>query len=150
MSITTVSVGNTAAYRSANHLSPKAVPMARIRTGKRFVKRSESCLGWRKCTGDEGQKQALQTGETNVVKSLITCDCLGTQSIDATALSDATGLDVRPPCSALCTTQIDRAQATADLAEAQQALAANADDPYAADDIRWAEVRLAAVGEPVT
>ena len=46
-----------------------------------------------------------------MVKSLITCDCLGTQSIDAAALSDATGLDVRPPCSALCTTQIDRAQA---------------------------------------
>ena len=46
--------------------------------------------------------------------------------------------------------QIDRAQAAADLADAQQALAANADDPYAADDIRWAEVRLAAVGEPVT
>lgn len=44
-----------------------------------------------------------------MAKTLITCDCLGTQAIDAQALSDATGLDVRPPCSALCTTQIDRA-----------------------------------------
>jgi ferredoxin len=42
-------------------------------------------------------------------KSLITCDCLGSQSIDAKALSDATGLDVKSPCTALCTRQIDRA-----------------------------------------
>lgn len=44
-----------------------------------------------------------------MAKSLITCDCLGSQSIDAAALSKTTGLDVRAPCSALCTTQIDRA-----------------------------------------
>ncbi len=44
-----------------------------------------------------------------MVKSLITCDCLGSQNIDAEALSRATGLDVRPPCTALCTTQIERA-----------------------------------------
>ncbi|MEO1779065.1 MAG: 4Fe-4S binding protein [Pseudomonadota bacterium] len=50
-----------------------------------------------------------------MVKSLITCDCLGTQTIDAEGLSPATNLDVRPPCSALCTTQI--AQAEAALAE---------------------------------
>ena len=46
-----------------------------------------------------------------MTKSLITCDCSGTQTIDANALSQATGLDVRPPCSALCTTQIEQAQA---------------------------------------
>ncbi|GGX71856.1 ferredoxin [Tateyamaria omphalii] len=46
-----------------------------------------------------------------MVKSLITCDCLGTQTIDARGLSDATGLDVRPPCSALCTTQLAQAEA---------------------------------------
>ncbi len=46
-----------------------------------------------------------------MAKSLITCDCLGSQQIDAVALSQATGLDVRPPCSALCTAQIDRAAA---------------------------------------
>lgn len=46
-----------------------------------------------------------------MVKSLITCDCLGTQAIDAKGLAKATGLDVRPPCSALCTTQLQQAQA---------------------------------------
>lgn len=44
-----------------------------------------------------------------MVKTLITCDCLGTQTIDADALSQATGLTVRPPCSALCTRDADRA-----------------------------------------
>ena len=44
-----------------------------------------------------------------MVKSLITCDCMGSQKIDSAELSQATGLDVQPPCSALCTTQIDRA-----------------------------------------
>ncbi|MFA3916559.1 4Fe-4S binding protein [Ruegeria hyattellae] len=46
-----------------------------------------------------------------MVKSLITCDCLGTQAIDAEGLSQATGLNVVRPCSALCTTQLERAQA---------------------------------------
>ena len=75
------------------------------------MKRSESCLGCSHCRGAGRPVHACATGEEIVTKSLITCDCLGTQSIDAQALSDATGLDVRPPCSALCTTQIDRAQA---------------------------------------
>lgn len=44
-----------------------------------------------------------------MVKSLITCDCLGSQTVDAPGLAASTGLDVPPPCSALCTTQIDRA-----------------------------------------
>ncbi len=42
-------------------------------------------------------------------KTLITCSCLGSQTIDAEALSKATGLEVRAPCQALCTTQLDRA-----------------------------------------
>ena len=46
-----------------------------------------------------------------MVKSLITCDCLGTQTIDAEGLSKATGLDVKTPCTALCTKQIDLAAA---------------------------------------
>ncbi|KIC45563.1 4Fe-4S binding protein [Tateyamaria sp. ANG-S1] len=53
-----------------------------------------------------------------MAKSLITCDCLGTQTIDAEGLSQATGLDVRPPCSALCTTQLDRAQAALEAGDA--------------------------------
>lgn len=40
-------------------------------------------------------------------KTLITCDCLGSQIIDAPALAKSTGLDVRPPCTALCTRQAD-------------------------------------------
>ncbi|WP_375258006.1 4Fe-4S binding protein [Citreimonas sp.] len=46
-----------------------------------------------------------------MVKSLITCDCLGSQTVDADALSKATGMDVQSPCTALCTRQIDRAAA---------------------------------------
>ena len=42
-------------------------------------------------------------------KTLITCDCLGTQTIDSQALSDATGQVVKLPCTALCTTQIAQA-----------------------------------------
>ena len=42
-----------------------------------------------------------------MAKSLITCDCLGTQSIDSDGLSKATGLAVKSPCTALCTHQLD-------------------------------------------
>ncbi|SDG98864.1 4Fe-4S binding protein [Alloyangia pacifica] len=44
-----------------------------------------------------------------MTKTLITCDCMGSQSIDAEALSEATGFEVTPPCKALCTSQIERA-----------------------------------------
>lgn len=44
-----------------------------------------------------------------MIKSLITCDCSGTQSIDGATLAKAAGLDAAPTCSALCTSQIDRA-----------------------------------------
>lgn len=44
-----------------------------------------------------------------MVKTLVTCDCSGSQTIDAKALSQATGLDIRQPCSALCTTQLQLA-----------------------------------------
>ena len=50
-------------------------------------------------------------GERLVVKSLITCTCLDSQVIDSNRLAAATGLEVAPPCSALCTRQIDRAAA---------------------------------------
>ncbi len=42
--------------------------------------------------------------------------------------------------------EIDRAQVEAELAEAKDMLKANPDDPYARDDVRWAEVRLSALG----
>ena len=44
-----------------------------------------------------------------MAKTLITCDCAGSQRIDSDALAKTTGLTVAPPCSALCTSQIDRA-----------------------------------------
>lgn len=42
-------------------------------------------------------------------KTLITCDCLGTQTIDHEALARATGATVTRPCRELCKSQIDRA-----------------------------------------
>lgn len=46
-----------------------------------------------------------------MVKTLITCDCSGSQQINTEALATATGLAVPAACSALCTRQLDRAQA---------------------------------------
>ncbi|MBT56543.1 MAG: (4Fe-4S)-binding protein [Mameliella sp.] len=46
-----------------------------------------------------------------MAKSLVSCDCLGTMALDTEQLSRTTGLEVRRPCSALCTSQIDRAAA---------------------------------------
>ena len=43
-------------------------------------------------------------------KSLILCDCLGSQLIDSNALSETTGLAASRPCKALCTTQLDLAE----------------------------------------
>ncbi|MCV6585354.1 MAG: 4Fe-4S binding protein [Marinibacterium sp.] len=42
-----------------------------------------------------------------MVKSLITCNCSGSFTLDTDALSHATGFATHRPCSALCTTQID-------------------------------------------
>ncbi|MGR3493453.1 MAG: 4Fe-4S binding protein [Shimia sp.] len=46
-----------------------------------------------------------------MAKTLITCDCLSTQTVDAEGLSRATGLTVKAPCTTLCTDQLDRAAA---------------------------------------
>ncbi|WP_428925658.1 4Fe-4S binding protein [Marinibacterium sp. SX1] len=46
-----------------------------------------------------------------MVKHLITCDCSGSMTIDSEALSRATGIEVAPACSALCTREIGRAEA---------------------------------------
>lgn len=43
------------------------------------------------------------------MKTLITCDCQGSQKIDAKGLAEATGLEVPHPCTALCTRQAHRA-----------------------------------------
>ena len=54
-----------------------------------------------------------------------------------TVLSDA----------AVAVETISKAAVEAELATAQAALAANPDDPYARDDVRWAELRLNAVDQ---
>lgn len=104
-----------------------------------------------------GGEIAFLTGHEPFIGSLMTCEVRvttpdgevnsfavrggfvsvsGTMSeTKVTVLSDAA-----EPASA-----IDRAAVEAELAEAQAALAANPDDPYAADDVRWAEVRLSAI-----
>jgi len=46
-----------------------------------------------------------------MAKQLILCDCSGSQQIDATALSQATGISCSKLHSALCTTEIDAAAA---------------------------------------
>ncbi|RMF35699.1 MAG: 4Fe-4S dicluster domain-containing protein [Alphaproteobacteria bacterium] len=53
-----------------------------------------------------------------MVRTLVTCDCLGSQEIDADGLARATGLEVPAPCTALCTRQIDRAAAAIESGEA--------------------------------
>jgi F-type H+-transporting ATPase subunit epsilon len=109
-----------------------------------------------------GGEIAFLTGHEPFIGSLLTCEVRVTEEdgdvkhfavrggfVSVTGTMAATKVTVLSD-AAQPADQIDRVQAAADLADAQQALAANADDPYAADDIRWAEVRLATVGEPVT
>ena len=62
--------------------------------------------------------RATSNRENLMAKSLITCDCLGSQVIDAEGLAGATGMKVAPPAQALCTHQIDRAAAAMQGGEA--------------------------------
>ena len=50
-------------------------------------------------------------GRVILPKTLILCDCLGSQSVDRTALSSASGLACSKVFSALCTSQINEAAA---------------------------------------
>ncbi len=61
-----------------------------------------------------------------MAKTLITCTCLGTQSVDAKTLGQALGLDAAPPCSALCTDEIARAAAALQAGDAVIACAQEA------------------------
>jgi len=51
------------------------------------------------------------TGQHDAGKRLILCDCSGTQSIDAAAIDTATGLQCSTVHTALCTREIDKAEA---------------------------------------
>ena len=44
-----------------------------------------------------------------MAKTFVTCDCLGSQTVDSARLSELTGAEVRPACSALCMDQLDLA-----------------------------------------
>ena len=109
-----------------------------------------------------GGEIAFLTGHEPFIGSLLTCEVRVTEEsgdvrrfavrggfVSVTGTMAATKVTVLSD-AAQPAEEIDQAEASADLAEAQQALAANADDPYARDDLRWAEVRLAAVGAPAT
>jgi F-type H+-transporting ATPase subunit epsilon len=109
-----------------------------------------------------GGEIAFLTGHEPFIGSLLTCEVRVTEEegnvrrfavrggfVSVTGTMAETKVTVLSD-AAQPADEIDHAQAAADLADAQQALAENADDPYALDDLRWAEVRLAAIGTPAT
>ena len=106
-----------------------------------------------------GGEIAFLTGHEPFIGSLLTCEVRVTEEaggevkhfavrggfVSVTGNMSASKVTVLSD-AALPADEIDRAQVEADLAAATQALEANADDAYARDDLRWAEVRLTAIG----
>lgn len=98
---------------------------------------------------------AFLTGHEPFIGSLLTCEVrvfedggdirrfavrggfVSVTGTEVTVLSDA----------AVPASEIDVAQAQADLAEASAAEQANPEDPYARADRQWAEIRLVAAGQ---
>ncbi len=72
----------------------------------------------------------------NVLSFAVRSGFVSVTGTEVTVLSDAS-----TPAA-----EIDVAQAQADKAAAEAALAANADDAFAREDLRWAEVRLRLTG----
>ncbi|MEM8923043.1 MAG: F0F1 ATP synthase subunit epsilon [Actinomycetota bacterium] len=106
-----------------------------------------------------GGEIAFLTGHEPFIGSLLTCEVRVTEEATGDVKSFAvrggfvsvTGTMSETKITVLSDAaepadEIDRAQAEADLAAATEALKADADDAYARDDLRWAEVRLAAIG----
>jgi F-type H+-transporting ATPase subunit epsilon len=101
-----------------------------------------------------GGEIAFLTGHEPFIGSLVTCEVRVTeQSGDVKSFAVRGGFvsvsgtmsDTRVTVlsdAAQRADQIDRAVVETELAEAQAAVADKPDDPYAADDLRWAEVRL--------
>ncbi|MEM7337316.1 MAG: F0F1 ATP synthase subunit epsilon [Actinomycetota bacterium] len=107
-----------------------------------------------------GGEIAFLTGHEPFIGSLLTCEVRVTEEGSGAVKSFAvrggfvsvTGTMAETKITVLSdaaepASEIDRAQAQADLDAATEALKANPDDSFARDDIKWAEVRLAAVGE---
>lgn len=102
---------------------------------------------------------AFLTGHEPFIGSLLTCEVRVTEEggdikrfavrggfVSVTGTMTDTRITVLSD-AAQPADEISRDDAEADLAEAEQALQANSDDPYARDDLRWAQVRLAALGD---
>lgn len=106
-----------------------------------------------------GGEIAFLSGHEPFIGSLLTCEVRVTEEdtgdikhfavrggfVSVSGTMDATKVTVLSD-AAQSADEIDRARAEADLAAAEQAMASNADDAYAMEDARWAEVRLQAVG----
>lgn len=76
--------------------------------GGAFTESKVSCLAGIRSWGDEAH-QAPMAGGMKMSKRLILCNCLGSQSIDATALSAASGFSCSRVHSSLCTAEISTA-----------------------------------------
>jgi F-type H+-transporting ATPase subunit epsilon len=105
-----------------------------------------------------GGEIAFLTGHEPFIGSLMTCEVRVTEEESGEVKSFAvrggfvsvTGTMTESKVTVLSDAAfpadtIDRAAAQADLDAAQNALRENPDDPHAGDDLRWAEVRLAAL-----
>lgn len=104
-----------------------------------------------------GGEIAFLTGHEPFIGSLVTCEVRVTEQdgevksfavrggfVSVSGTMSETKLTVLSD-AAQRADQIDRAEVEAELVEAQAAVANKPDDPYAADDLRWAEVRLEAI-----
>ncbi|MEM9135709.1 MAG: F0F1 ATP synthase subunit epsilon [Actinomycetota bacterium] len=105
---------------------------------------------------------AFLTGHEPFIGSLLTCEVRVTEEESGAVKSFAvrggfvsvTGTMTESKVTVLSDAavpaeEIDAAEARADLDAAKAVQAANPDDPYATDDVRWAEIRLQAAGVEV-
>lgn len=107
-----------------------------------------------------GGEIAFLTGHEPFIGSLMTCEVRVTEEdsgeiksfavrggfVSVTGTISESKVTVLSD-AAFSADMIDRAEAQADLEAAQAALRENAEDTFAGDDLRWAEVRLAAISD---
>ncbi|MEL7156701.1 MAG: F0F1 ATP synthase subunit epsilon [Actinomycetota bacterium] len=105
---------------------------------------------------------AFLTGHEPFIGSLLTCEVRVTEEeggaikrfavrggfVSVTGTMSETKITVLSD-AAQPADEIDQAEAQADLDAAREVERANPDDPYARDDIRWAEIRLQTIGAEV-
>jgi len=106
-----------------------------------------------------GGEIAFLTGHEPFIGSLLTCEVRVTEQsgdvkkfavrggfVSVTGTMSETKITVLSDAASR-SDQIDRAEVEVELAAATEALAENPDDPYAAADVQWAEIRLSAVSD---